>query len=186
MPSVLLVSTRSTNAGYLPGQIVYVAKGDHEFAESEMPAAGSYYHVKITNRSRAQAEQYMQLWTHDAEIEQLQNDGADRRIKVTSSMVSVSGKNAFLQAPVEEFIARWGGVYVTHTQNSFTFDATVELAEYEHFKRNVSNLIRGMQYTRRRWYINATGMAFLAANDGVASGTAQLVISNYLRDGLLD
>lgn len=195
--SVLLVAAR-IGAGpespkrWLPGQIVGVFPDDHEFGTDEVPETGKFYLVYITNRTEAQTKQYMQTWKHNPTTTQVSNEGNVRLLEVVSDMVSVSGKNAFTQTGVDDFINSLNETYPTanaeyfsHTNTSFSFYVTVPLAQRDALIDLINGAVHRMQYARTRWYINQAGLDYLANNNGVVSGPATQV-SNYLRDGLLD
>jgi len=190
MPAILLVKVSTNNVPDSPGrwkagEIVAAVEKNHSFGSAEIPSAGNFYHVTVTNKTLAEVQSYLQSWSHDPTVAQIQSNGDDRRIEVTSDVVSASGKNAFTQAGVEELMTDLGGVYVSHTQTSFKFDITATIEERDEIIDWINQSVRDMQYARRRWYINNAGMTFLGNNSGVVSGDAATV-AGFLRDGLLD
>jgi len=167
------------------GQIVNVFRTDHEFSTAELPESLRFYHITVTDKTYEEGLEFINRWNHNPTVTQIQNNGDDRRILVTSDMVSVSGKNAFIQADVETLLEKIGGVYVAHTNNSFRFDITATIEEKDEIILEIEHAVAKMQYARRRWGITVAGQAFLAGNGNKVSGPASTVM-NYLRDGLLD
>ena len=174
------------------GEVVTAVADDHVFSAAELPSGGNFYHITVTDKTLEQVQNYLQGWQHEPTIQQISANGNNRLVEITSTMVSATGKNAFTQAGVQALIDGINAdypsanvAYDSHTQNSFRLTLTAPASALEEFTERVNESVRNMQYKRRRWYINATGMNYLANNGGVASGTA-VQISNYLRDGLLD
>lgn len=190
MPAILLIK-RNENAvpdspsKWRAGQVIQAFDADHVFGTQEQVAAGHFYHITITDRAKEQVAHYIQDWRHSADVQQIQANGNQRRIEVTSDMVAAGGGNAFVRVDVEELLTEIGGTYVSHTSNSFRFDIVADISQRDEIMATIADAVRNMQYARRRWYITAAGMSFLAGNGGVVSGTAAQV-SGYLRDGLLD
>ena len=187
---ILLVKVNTNNVPESPGrwkagQVVAAVDDGHTFGTAEVPAAGNFFHVTITDKTLEQVQEYLQGWSHEPTTVQISATGDNRRIEVTSTMVSAGGANAFQQAPVEALLADIGGTYVSHTNTSFQFDITATIEERDEIVDRINEAVRNMQYARRRWYINASGMTYLGNNGGVVSGTA-VQIAAYLRDGLLD
>jgi len=192
MPAILLVKVADAPVAESPtrwkgGQVVDAFSVDHVFGDPELPAAGKFYHITITNPGIGvdEAREYLEEWRHKPTYEVLGRQGNVRRIRVTSSMVSVSGKNAFERAPIEAFFGRWNATYVSHNQNSFTMDADIDDEYFDEARADMDKTIMDMQYARRRWYITPAGMTFLANNSGSIERTASQ-IQPFLRDGLLD
>lgn len=167
------------------GEVVTAVADDHVFSVGELPAAGEFYHVTITDKTVAEVQTYLKDWAHSSSIAQIARKGDGRRIEVTSDMVSRTRKHKFLRATILEILTRMGATYVSHTDNSFRFDITATDAEAPSKLLQLRVGLSTLIFARRRWYINTAGMTFLSNNAGVASGTAAQV-SNYLRDGLLD
>lgn len=167
------------------GEIVAAVADDHVFGAQEVPEAGKFYHITVTDKTLEQVQSYLQSWSHDPTTQQISATGDDRRIEVTSTVVSASGGNAFTQAGVEDLMTDIGGTYVSHTNTSFQFDITATIEERDEIIAAINGAVRNMQYRRRRWYVTAAGRTFLAGNSGVVSGTA-VQVGAYLRDGLLD
>jgi hypothetical protein len=170
---------------WLIGEIVAIVADDHVFGSKETPESGNFHHITVEDKTMEEVQAYLQSWNHDPTTQQIQNNGDDRRIEVTSTMVSVSGKNAFTQAGVEELMVDIGGAYVSHDNTSFKFDITATLEEKDEIIEQINEAVREMQYARRRWATTPAARTFLNANGGVVSGPAATV-GNYLRDGLLD
>ena len=177
---------------YRAGEIIAAFDDNHEFGTKEVPEAGNFYHVAITDKTLVEVQTYMQDWTHDPTTEQVSNQGNRRLIEVTSSMVSATGKNAFTQAGVVGLMAtinnkyqNANAVYDSHTNTAFRFLVTVPQQGIDELIEMVNEAVRDMQYARRRWYITQSGMTYLSNNGGTVSGTAAQV-SGYVRDGLLD
>ena len=144
-----------------------------------------FHQIKITDKTLEEVDAYLEEWKHDPIVEQIQVNGDDRRIEVTSTIVSATGKNAFTQVGVEALMGAVGGTYVSHTNTSFKFDITATLEEKDEIITRIHEDVEDMQYARRRWYINQAGRDYLNANDYIVQGTAAQV-GGYLRDGLLD
>ena len=158
----------------------------------EQPEAGNFYWIVVTDRSKAQADLYMQSWAHDPTVEQISADGNDRTIRVTSTMVSASGANAFQASQVDALLGEINTDYptanATRTQldsDRFQFTITAPAAARDEIIERINRAVRDWSYRRRRWYITAAGQTYLDANGNYVEGTAAQV-SNYLRDGLLD
>ena len=189
--AILLVK-RNTN-GNVPknphrweaGQIVAAFADDHEFGTAEVPEAGNFGHIHITDKTVNEVTDYLQSWRHDPDITQILANGNDRRIQVVSSMVSATGKNAFERAPVEALLADIGGTYHAHNNTGFQFDITATIDERDEIIEKIEEAVRDMQYERRRWVVNAAGMAALAGNGWVVVGTAAQA-ANFIHDRLLD
>ena len=168
------------------GLIVDAFPDNHEFGGREVPEAGRFYHVAITDKTLEQVQEYLQSWKHDPLIVQVSRQGQVRLIEVSSTMVSATGKNAFERAAVDELLLDINGTYQSHTQNSFRFTITVSTTEEsDAHMATIKEAVKDMQYARRRWYITQSGMTYLANNGGTVSGTAAQV-AGYIRDGLLD
>lgn len=171
---------------YKAGQIIDAFDDNHVFTPAELPSGGNFYHVSVTDKTLQEVRAYLQAWRHNPVIEQIGRQGSTRRIQVTSDMVSVTGKNAFIREDVEQLLVDISGTYVDHTQSSFTFDVQAQsIEDRDRIIELINESVQRMQYARRRWYITNAGMTYLAANGGTVSGTAQQV-AGYLRDGLLD
>ena len=195
--AILLVKIDTNNVPDSPsrwkaGEVVTAVEDGHTFGTAEVPAAGNFYHITVTDKTLAEVTSYLQQWSHDPVTTQVSAVDNRRLIQVISTMVSSSGKNAFTKVGVDDLIAGINAdyetadaVYDSHNGTGFRFQVTVPLAGRDELTRRVDEAVYGMQYARRRWYITAAGMAFLAGNGGVVSGTAAAV-SGYLRDGLLD
>jgi hypothetical protein len=254
--AVLLVKQQDNNVPDTPGkwragEIVNVFEDGHIFGLKEVPSAGSFYHVHVTDKTKAQVESYLQVWEHDPVVSVENNDGVGGfRLKITSTMVSTGGQNAVTRAQMDGFVTKWGGAYFAHDNSSYTFDITtfaaatseglwgplaaqatfansgfaagvqtVEItsrppeltdekiiaailkyggglvppdsftmptaAIKDEFEHDMKEKWRDLGYRRRRWTINAAGLAFLAANGGTVTGTAAQV-AGYINDGLTD
>ena len=194
---ILLVKVNTNNVPDSPGrwkagEVVAAVPDNHEFGLAEVPAAGNFYHVAVTDKTMEEVTEYLQGWGHNPTTTQVSNQGNRRLIQVTSDMVSATGKNAFTQAGVELFLSSLNSeyptalaVYDSHTNTSFRFYVTVPLSARDALIARINEHVRDMQYARRRWYITQSGMTYLANNGGTVSGTAAQV-AGYLRDGLLD
>lgn len=174
------------------GEIVAAFADDHEFGAKEVVAAGNFWHIKVTDKTLEQVQTYLQSWNHDPTVEQIAANGNNRTIRVTSTMVSASGANAFDATKVDELLGEINADYPTAnalrtglTNTTFTFTITAPVAARDELIERVNAAVRDWNYRRRRWYINAAGRTYLANNGGYAEGTASQV-ANYLRDGLLD
>ncbi len=194
---ILLVKVNTNNVPDSPGrwkagEVVIAFADNHDFGLAEVPAAGNFYHVAITDKTLEQVAEYLQGWGHNPTTTQINAQGNRRLLQVTSDMVSATGKNAFTQAGVELFLSSLNNEYPTalaeydsHTNTSFRFRVTVPLSARDALIERINESVRQMQYARRRWYITQSGMTYLANNGGTVSGTAAQV-AGYLRDGLLD
>lgn len=174
------------------GEIVAVVEDGFLFGAQEVPEAGNFWHITVTDKTKAEADEYLQAWRHEPTTEQIAATGDDRTIRVTSSMVSASGGNAFTQERFQQMLDEINTDYPTasatysaHTNTTYTFTITAPVAARDEIIERVNEAVRDMQYRRRRWYVNQAGRDFLSANGGVVSGTAAQV-AQYLRDGLLD
>lgn len=194
---ILLVKVNTNNVPdspgrWLAGQVVAAVADDHMFGSAEVPSAGNFYHVSITDKTLEEVKEYLQDWTHNPTTTQVSNQGNRRLIEVTSDMVSATGKNAFTQVGVQGLLdginadyPSADAQYDSHTNASFRFYVTVPVSGRDELIGRVNDAVRQMQYGRRRWYINSAGMTYLGNNGGAVSGTAAQV-AGYLRDGLLD
>ena len=194
---ILLVKVNTSNvpdspARWRAGEVVAAVADDHEFGNAELPTAGNFYHISITDKTLEEVKEYLEAWTHNPTVEQVSAQGNNRLIEVTSSMVSATGKNAFTQSGVQALFDEINSLYPTaeatydsHTDTSFRFTIKAPREARDEIIALTNEHVRSMQYARRRWYIVSSGMNFLANNGGVVSGTAQQV-GGYLRDGLLD
>lgn len=167
------------------GEVVTVVPDNHQFGSQEVPSAGKFYHIKVTDKTLEEVREYMQAWSHDPTVQQVSANGDDRVIEVTSAMVSASGANAFTQTGVEQLLTEINGTYISHTSTSFQFSVTATLEQRDEVIRQINDAVRGMQYRRRRWYINANGRSYLASQGGSIEVTASQ-LAPHLRDGLLD
>ena len=109
---VLLIQVNDNNVPDSPykhfaREVVNLFEGNHEFGSAEIPSAGNFYHIEITNKTFNELEIYLQKWRHDPTVQQLQHDPQtnQRRIEVTSTMVSVTGKHAFTQVGVQALMS---------------------------------------------------------------------------------
>lgn len=174
------------------GEIVAAVADDHVFGAQEVPEAGNFYHIKVTDKTLAEVQSYLQAWRHEPDTQQIAATGDDRTIRVTSTMVSAGGANAFdtvrFQTMLDEINAEYptaNATYSAHTDTTYDFTITAPVAARDEIVDRVNNAVRDMQYRRRRWYVTAAGRTFLAGNGGYVEGPAATV-STYLRDGLLD
>ena len=194
---ILLIKVNTNNVPdssgrWYAGQVVAAVADDHEFGSAEVPSAGNFFHVSITDKTLEQVQEYLQDWAHNPTTSQVSKQGNRRLIEVTSDMVSATGKNAFTQAGVQALLDGINVDYPTadaqydsHTNDSFRFYVTVPISGRDELIERINEAVRNMQYGRRRWYINSAGMTYLGNNGGAVSGTAAQV-AGYLRDGLLD
>lgn len=195
--AILLVKVSTNNVPVSPyrwnaGQIVDAFDDNFVGGSAEQIQAGNFYWIKVTNKTLDEVREYLQAWSHNPTIQQISASGNNRLIQVTSDMVSATGKNAFTQSGVQSLIDGLNVdypdasvAYDSHTQNSFRLTLRAPASALEEFTDRVNEMTRNVQYARRRWYINASGMNYLANNGGYFEGTAAQV-SNYMRDGLLD
>jgi len=174
------------------GEIVQAFADDHTFGSQEVISAGNFWHIKVTDKTLAEVQSYLQSWNHDPDVQQIAATGDDRTIQVTSTMVSASGGNQFEAAKVDELLGEINAEYPTAnalrtglTTTTFTFTITAPVAARDEIIERINQAVRDWSYRRRRWYINAAGRTYLEANGGYVEGTAAQV-GNYLRDGLLD
>lgn len=174
------------------GEVVAAVADDHVFGAQEVPEAGHFHHITITDKTLEEVQSYLQAWSHNPTTVQLSAVGNDRVIEVTSDMVAVGGANAFTQEGFTQMLADINAEYPTanaayqsHTNTTYVFTITAPVAARDEIIERVNEAVRNMQYRRRRWYITAAGRTFLDGNGGVVSGTAAQV-AQYLRDGLLD
>lgn len=150
---------------------------------TEIP--NNFFHIKLTDKTKAEVDYYMQEWQHVPTVTQIQANGDDRRIQVTSQMVAVSGKGAFILSDITKLVAAVGGIYVSHTDTDFKFDITAPDTQAQEIKDEIEIAVHRWRTERRRWYITQAGRDFIALNDYIVAGTASQ-LSQYLRDGLLD
>ena len=194
--AIILVKAADNNVPDSPGkwraaQVVQVFEDGHEFGSSEVPGA-NFHHITVTDKTKAEVQEYMQDWAHNPTTTQVSAQGNNRLLNVASDMVSASGLNQFTEEQVDNFCALLNEKYPTanaaydsHTQNAFRFTVKVPLAQREALILEINDFVRSQLFLRRRWYITSAGMSFLAGNGGVVSGTAAQV-NPFLRDGLLD
>lgn len=195
--AILLSKTADNNVPESPGkwragEIVAAFADDHVFGAKELPEAGHFHHITVTDKTLEEVQSFLQSWRHEPTVTQISATGDDRVIEVTSSMVSVSGANAFDAAVIDAALADINEEYPTAlatrtalTNTSFQFSITAPVAARDKITELMEEAVYQMQYRRRRWYVTAAGRTFLDGNGGVVSGTAAQV-AGYLRDGLLD
>lgn len=194
--AILQVNRRTPNVPdslnkWYAGQIAGVFEDTKVFTFAESPEGGTFFLIYVTDKTKAEADEYMAEWHHIPVVTQVSNQGNRRLIQVTSSAVSVSGKNAFTQAGVEALFARLAQyptanpVYNSHGNNFFRFHVTVPMNARDTLLEIINGAVEEMQYARRRWAVTPAGMTYLENNGGTVSGTAAQV-AQYLRDGLLD
>ena len=112
-------------ARWLKGEIVGAVEDGHTFGSAEIPSAGNFYHITVTDRTAAQVNNYLDGWRHEPTSNIDTNDGnGNYRITITSTGVSSSGKNAVTKVQMDAFVDKWQGVYVSHTNSTYTFDIT--------------------------------------------------------------
>ena len=177
-----------------PGEIVAVVEDDHTFGAQEVPSAGNFIHLQVTDKTKVEVLAYVQSWNHDPTTEQMAATGDDRTIRVTSTMVSASGGNAFTEARFAQMLSEINADYPTanaaysaHTSTTYTFTITAPVAARDEIIERVNEAVRDMQYRRRRWYIPAASRDFIVGQGGSFAATAaQIASGNHLRDGLLD
>ena len=174
------------------GEIVGVVENNHVFGAKETPESGNYYHIKVTDKTKAEADYFMAEWRHNPTTEQIAANGDNRTIRVTTTMVAAGGAHAFTEAGFTQMLAdinaeypTANATYSTHTTTTYEFTITAPVAARDEIIERVNQAVRDMQYRRRQWYVNAAGQSYLDANGRVVSGTAAQV-AQYLRDGLLD
>lgn len=173
------------------GEIVQAFDSAPTGSEEQLEA-GKFWWIEITNRTLSEVKAYLQEWRHNPDTEQIAADGNDRTIQVTSTMVSVSGANAFEASNVDELLGWINDDYPTAnatrtglTNTTFTFTITAPVAAKDEIVERVNRAVRRWSYRRRRWQVTPAGQTYLAANGGYVEGTAEQV-AQYLRDGLLD
>jgi len=194
---ILLIKVSTSDVPDSPGrwragEVVGVFDDSHEFGAKEVPSAGKFYHVAVTDKTLAQVEEYLTEWRHEPVTTQISTVGNRRLLQVASSMVSATGKNAFTQAGVQALLDGINTAYPTalaeydsHTNSTFRFRVTVPISGRDELIERINLAVRDMQYARRRWYITQSGLTYLGNNGGTVSGTAAQV-AGYLRDGMLD
>ena len=171
-------------------EVVGAFQDGHQFSEREMPAAGHVYHIGVTDRTYEEVSDYVQTWKHDPVTTQIQNQGDLRLLEVVSTMVSVSGKNAFtidgINGLVDE-LNQYGldASYESHTNTSFRISLTVEIGRRPQVISAINRHVERMQYARARWFVTEEGGDYLANNGGFVSGPASQV-GGFLHDGLTD
>jgi len=145
------------------GEIVGAFPDDHVFGGAEVPAAGNFYHVTVTDRTVEQVLSYLQEWWHEPTSNIDSNDGnGNYVVTITSTMVSTSGANAITRAQMDGFVTKWGGTYQSHTNTSYTFGiSSFDAATSEGF-----------------WGIDPVGAGVVFVDEGFASGTQQVGITN--------
>jgi hypothetical protein len=178
------------------GEIVAAFEDGHVFGNKEIPSAGNFYHVTVTNRTKAQVEAYIERWQHRPTPSVVASQPPNYRIRIESDRASVSGMGDILRPEIEAMLTELGemvgGSATYHDRGRsgntiwFEFDVLgVDPEERDMARDFVKDAVSNLSIRRRRWYINGAGMNFLANNGGVASGTAAQ-IAGFLRDGLED
>ena len=173
MPATILSKTADNPVPESPGkwragEVVAAVEVGHLFSVNEVPSAGKFHHITVTDKTLAEVQQYLQQWNHNPTTIQLSATGNDRVIQVTSDMVSLSGQNAFTEAVFAPMLASVNDTYPTAnatfqsvTNTVYTFTITAPEAAKDEIIDRVNEVVRDMQYKRRRWYITAAGRAFL-------------------------
>jgi hypothetical protein len=182
---VLVNSNSNSESPHLAGQIISVFRDDHIFGTQEVPSAGRFYHITVTDKTKAEVDQYIERWKHKPVTVQIQNQGNNRRIETTSDMVSATCEGAFIPEAIDDLMVQLDATLVELLPASFKFDIKANISEREEIIDQINTAVRRMQHSRRRWYIIQSGMDFLAGNGGVVSGPASQV-GGFMRDGLLD
>ena len=175
---------------WLALEVVEAFPDGWEFGDMEVPEAGRFYHIHVNDRTYEQVKDYVQSWHHDPVTTQVQNQGDRRLLEVVSTMVSVSGKNAFTQEGVDGLVDELNSydlaaAYESHTNTTFRISLTCTIEDRPRVIDAINRHVEQMQYARARWYISNAGRDYLAANGGYVSGPASQV-GNFLRDGLAD
>ena len=176
------------------GEVVTITEDAHLFGSQELASAGKFLHLQVTDKTKAEVDAYTQGWNHEPTTVQISAVGDDRLLETTTTMVSVSGQNAFTQVQVENFCTGLNEKYPTanssyngHQNDSFRIDITVPLAQREALIEEIDEFVRSVQYKRRRWYIPAASRTFIEGQGGTYAATAaQIGSGGHLRDGLLD
>ena len=169
---------------------------DPGFGGAELPSAGNFYHVEVTNRTVAQVQNYMDNWKHSPTMSVVLNAAPNYRVRMESPMASVSGIGAIIRTEVEDMLTEltnFGATAASYhdhgrTGNTawFEFNVTAPTVEIRDACRDyVEEWASELPIRRRRWKINAAGLAFLAANGGTVSGTAAQV-AGYITDALTE
>jgi len=194
---ILLAKVSTNNVPDSPGkwrvgEIVTAVEDGHIFGTQEVPSAGNFYHITITDKTLEEVQSYLQSWSHDPVVIQISATGDDRLIGVTSTMVSASGDGAFTAGPIDDMLADIAAEFTESnpvrtalTNFTFEFTITAPVGARDDIIERVNQAVRDMAHKRRRWYVTQAGRTFLAGNGGTVSGTSAQV-SVYLRDGLLD
>lgn len=157
------------------GEVVQVWEDDHVLGGREHPNHGAFAVIRVPAATVEQAKYLQQTWKHKISWELLGSQGLTRRIKISSDQVAPGGRGAFARTQVENFLIYVGGTYVTHTNNSFTFDIVATVAERAEILAAMKKYLAQLNIRRRRFRISETGMALLNNNNNDVTVTpAQL------------
>jgi len=181
------------------GEVVAVVEDGHTFGSEEVPAAGNFLHLQITDKTQAEVEAYTQAWSHDPTVTQVSATGDDRLIRITSSMIDASGNAGFddggspaqpftdMLADINQRYPTANATYNAHTNTQYDFNITAPVAARDEIIALAEEAVRRIQYRRRRWYVPSDSRDVIIANGGSFAATAADVASGgHLRDGLLD
>jgi hypothetical protein len=199
--AILLVKVSDSSVEDSPnkwraGEIVTILEDGHVFGSKEVPSAGNFYHVHVTDRTKAQLEDYIERWQHRPTLSVVASQPPNYRIRMESNRASVSGMGEILRPEIEAMLTELGemigGSAEYHDRgrsgNTVWFEFNVlgvDPDERSVARDFVKDAVSNLSIRRRRWYINSAGMTFLANNNGSVSGTATQ-IQNYLQDRLME
>jgi hypothetical protein len=155
---------------YKKGYVVEVFEDDKPYNN---PPSPPWVIVQVNGVTKAQVEQYMEMWGRTVDYTVIARDVAQDgwRLEIKTTNANPSGKGHLTRAMVEEYINGWNGNVVTFVNNGVRFDISVYLAATsERFWGRPVSTINFSEVS----YDQGTGVHRISANYGaisVPSGT---------------
>lgn len=196
--AILLVKAEDALAEESParwhaGDIVKVYPDDWQFGRKEIPSAGLFYHILISNLSwnSQLARDYETEWRHEPILNIVNQGQNNRRVQVNSNRVSRQGRNGFTDESVANLLARLERLYQApatlnvRQAGVFQFTMAIENSQLREFEQDIIEEVRNLRFARRVWTVSAAGLAACVTAGGTLVGT-QAEISPYLINGIDD
>lgn len=146
-------------------RIVFIGEDGHTWGNEEGPPA--FYIIKVPGVSVQDAEQYLEQWRHRVSLSVTSDNAAtgDYTLRLTSSRVSLTGKNGFSPAQVQNYFQGW---------NATAIDVQ---PDYIEFDISVFDAVTSFRF----WAVDVSAVVFVQTDYDQASGdvTVQIQSSPY-------
>ena len=107
--AILLVKVQDnavpdTPGKWRAGEIVAAFPDTHVFGGAELPEAGKFYHILVTDKTVEQAQDFIEDWNHKPTMSVVSSQPPNYRIRCESPRASLSGRGEILREKIEELI----------------------------------------------------------------------------------